>query len=64
VLFRSVEAGVVRLRDGGAAFTAEQGDTVGRPGRLAIEIERGDGPAPRVRVGGSAVTVLSGSLRL
>jgi len=58
------EAGVVSLRGGGAAFTAEQGDTVGRPGRLAIEIEGGDGPAPRVRVGGSAVTVLSGNLRL
>ncbi len=58
------EAGVVSLRGGGAAFTAEQGDTVGRPGRLAIEIEGGGGPAPQVRVGGSAVTVLSGSLRL
>lgn len=58
------EAGVVSLRGGRAAFTAEQGDTVGRPGRLAIEIEGGGGPVPRVRVGGSAVTVLSGSLRL
>ncbi len=58
------EAGVVSLRGGGAAFTAEQGDAVGRPGRLAIEIQGGGGPVPRVRVGGSAVTVLSGSLRL
>jgi PhzF family phenazine biosynthesis protein len=57
-------AGVVRLDGGRAAFTAEQGDTVGRPGRLRVEIEGGDTPAPRVRVGGSAVTVLSGSLRL
>ena len=58
------DAGVVSLRGGGAAFTAEQGDTLGRPGRLAIEIEDGGGSSPRVRVGGSAVTVLSGSLRL
>ena len=58
------EAGVVSLRGGGAAFTAEQGDAVGRPGRLAIEIQGGGERAPRVRVGGSAVTVLSGSLRL
>jgi PhzF family phenazine biosynthesis protein len=58
------EAGVLRLDGGRAAFTAEQGDTVGRPGRLRVEIEGGGTPAPRVRVGGSAVTVLSGSLRL
>jgi PhzF family phenazine biosynthesis protein len=58
------EAGAVTLHGGRAAFTAEQGDTVGRPGRLSIEIEGGGGAAPRVRVGGSAVTVLSGSLRL
>jgi len=58
------EAGVLRLDAGRAAFTAEQGDTVGRPGRLRVEVEGAGGAAPRVRVGGSAVTVLSGSLRL
>ena len=58
------EAGVVRLDGGHGAFTAEQGDTVGRPGRLRVEIEGGGTSAPRVRVGGSAVTVLSGTLRL
>jgi trans-2,3-dihydro-3-hydroxyanthranilate isomerase len=58
------EAGVLTLERGRAAFTAEQGDTVGRPGRLRIEIEGVGGPAPRVRVGGSAVTVLTGTLHL
>ena len=58
------EAGVLRLDAGRAAFTAEQGDTVGRPGRLRVEVEGAGGAEPRVRVGGSAVTVLSGSLRL
>ena len=58
------EAGVVRLDGGRGAFTAEQGDTVGRPGRLRVEIASGGTSAARVRVGGSAVTVLSGSLRL
>jgi PhzF family phenazine biosynthesis protein len=58
------EAGVVRLEGGRGAFTAEQGDTVGRPGRLSVEIEGGGTSAARVRVGGSAVTVLSGNLRL
>jgi PhzF family phenazine biosynthesis protein len=57
-------AGVVRLDGGRGAFTGEQGDTLGRPGRLRVEIESGATSAPRVRVGGSAVTVLSGSLRL
>ena len=36
-------------------FTAEQGDLMGRPGRLEIETK---GP----RVGGRAVTVLKGEL--
>ena len=54
----------LRLAEGRAAFTGEQGDTVGRPGRLRVEVEGAGGAAPRVRVGGSAVTVLSGSLRL
>jgi len=58
------EARVLRLDAGRAAFTAEQGDTVGRPGRLRVEVEGAGGAEPRVRVGGSAVTVLSGSLRL
>jgi trans-2,3-dihydro-3-hydroxyanthranilate isomerase len=58
------EAGVVALDRGRAAFTAEQGDLVGRPGRLLIEMEGAGGAAPRVRVGGSAVTVLSGSFSL
>jgi PhzF family phenazine biosynthesis protein len=58
------EAGALRLAEGRAAFTGEQGDTVGRPGRLRVEVEGAGGAAPRVRVGGSAVTVLSGSLRL
>lgn len=47
-------------------FIAEQGDFLGRPGRLRVEIER-DAPgaaARRVRVGGRAVTVLHAELLL
>ena len=58
------QAGALRLDGGRAAFVGEQGDTAGRPGRLRVEVEEAGGPTPRVRVGGSAVTVLSGSLRL
>jgi len=44
-------------------FTAEQGDVLGRPGRLRVEVARGSSGSPsRVRVGGQAVTVLRGSL--
>ena len=45
-------------------FTAEQGDVLGRPGRLAVEVHTSSGRASRVRVGGRAVTVLTGRLRL
>ena len=57
------EAGVLPLDAGRAAFRGSRGDTVGRPGRLRVEVEGAGGAAPRVRVGGTAVTVLSGSLQ-
>jgi PhzF family phenazine biosynthesis protein len=49
---------------GTASFRAEQGDFLGRPGRLAVEVDGVDGRATRVRVGGHAVTVLVATLRL
>ena len=58
-----LEAGALDARGGRAAFTAEQGDGLGRPGRLRIEVIVTAGRASRVRVGGHAVTVRSGSLR-
>ena len=58
-----LDAGVLDARGGRAAFTAEQGDGLGRPGRLRIEVIVTAGRASRVRVGGHAVTVRSGSLR-
>lgn len=50
--------------DGVARFRAEQGDFRGRPGRLSVEVHGTAGRATRVRVGGQAVTVLTGTLRL
>lgn len=58
------QAGVVEAEDGLAAFRAEQGDFLGRPGRLQVELHLADGHPSRVRVGGHAVTVLAGTLRL
>jgi PhzF family phenazine biosynthesis protein len=58
------EAGRLCESDGVAAFTAEQGDALGRPGRLAVEVYAHGGRASRVRVGGRAVTVLTGHIHL
>jgi PhzF family phenazine biosynthesis protein len=58
-----LEAGALPTGDGRVVFTAEQGDGLGRPGRLQVELTVAGGHAARVRVGGRAVTVLSGSLR-
>jgi len=57
-----LDAGLLHADGALAAFTAEQGDGLGRPGRLRVELQVGDGAVTRVRVGGSAVTVLSGSI--
>lgn len=58
-----LEAGALPAGDGRIVFTAEQGDGLGRPGRLQVELEAKGGHAARVRVGGGAVTVLTGRLR-
>jgi trans-2,3-dihydro-3-hydroxyanthranilate isomerase len=55
-------AGLLHAEGTLAAFTAEQGDGMGRPGRLRVELQVHDGAVARVRVGGSAVTVLAGSM--
>jgi len=58
------DAGVLGRVDGVARFRAEQGDFLGRPGRLAVEVHGSGARATRVRVGGQAVTVLAGRLRV
>jgi PhzF family phenazine biosynthesis protein len=57
-----LESGVLHAEGTLAAFTAEQGDGMGRPARLLVELQVQDGAVARVRVGGSAVTVLAGSI--
>ena len=58
------EAGVLKAEQEVARFQAEQGDFLGRPGRLQVELHVADGRPARVRVGGRAVTVLTGSIRV
>jgi trans-2,3-dihydro-3-hydroxyanthranilate isomerase len=57
-----LDSGLLHTDGALAAFTAEQGDGLGRPGRLRVELQVHAGAVDRVRVGGSAVTVLSGSI--
>jgi trans-2,3-dihydro-3-hydroxyanthranilate isomerase len=58
------ETGGLAAADGVARFRAEQGDFQGRPGRIAVEVHGVPGRATRVRVGGQAVIVLTGTLSL
>ena len=47
-----------------AAFTAEQGHSMGRPGIVRIEVDA-DGDTPTtVRVAGTAVTILTGTIEV
>jgi trans-2,3-dihydro-3-hydroxyanthranilate isomerase len=56
------EAGALQGTGSIARLRAEQGDFMGRPGRLAVELHLDGGRPARVRVGGEAVTVLTGRL--
>jgi PhzF family phenazine biosynthesis protein len=58
------ETGALATDGDTVRFTAEQGDLLGRRGRLAIELALDGGRPAHVRVGGEAVTVLSGTMRL
>ncbi|HTY78740.1 MAG TPA: PhzF family phenazine biosynthesis protein [Candidatus Bathyarchaeia archaeon] len=55
-------AGLLHADGALAAFTAEQGDGLGRPGRLRVELQLQGGAVARVRVGGGAVTVMAGNM--
>jgi predicted PhzF superfamily epimerase YddE/YHI9 len=57
-------AGLLPAGEGRVTFRAEQGDFVGRPSRLALEVHLAGGRPARVRVGGQAVTVMTGMLTL
>ena len=57
-----VQNGLVLQRQ----FMVEQGHIMGRPGNVYIEVDRDtdDGPITAVRVGGTAVTVVEGTLSI
>ena len=55
---------VIALPEAGGVARArvEQGDAMGRPGRIDLEVRGTPGKIDRVRVGGVAVTVMDGTL--
>ncbi len=56
---------LVRPHDGVATVVVEQGLEIDRPSRIAVEVTVGNGgEITAVRVGGEAVTVISGEVRL
>lgn len=56
------EAGRLPRTDGVHRIQAEQGDELGRPGRLLLDITVAAGAPTAIRVGGQAVTVARGEI--
>jgi PhzF family phenazine biosynthesis protein len=58
------ENGIIQADGDRCVFQAEQGDAIGRRGRLSIELRLNGGKPSLVMVGGNAVTVLEGEMLL
>ncbi len=58
--------GVLRLPDAGGTVRAraEQGDAMGKPGRVELEVRGAPGKIETTRIGGVAVSVMTGELAL
>ena len=59
-----VEQGLVGKSDGAIEMIGEQGDIIGRAGRVKVEVRVEGGKPKSVAIVGSAVTVLEGALTL
>lgn len=58
------ENNIVHADNGILSFKGEQGDSLGRRGRVQIELEIENGTPLSVKIGGTAVTVLTGDIRI
>src|ERR1041385_7434283 len=56
------ENGLLNFQDGRCSFQGEQGDAIGRRGRVAVELYRSENRPVAVKIGGNAVTVLDGEM--
>jgi trans-2,3-dihydro-3-hydroxyanthranilate isomerase len=54
--------GLLDAGEGTVTFLGEQGDAIGRRGRVRVDVTGREGKAVAVRIGGGAVTVLRGEL--
>jgi len=54
--------GLLEASEGNVTFLGEQGDAIGRRGRVRVDVTGRDGKAVAVRIGGGAVTVLRGEM--
>ena len=59
-----VEQGLVGKSDGMIEMIGEQGDVMGRPGRVKVEVHVVRGKPKSVTIVGNAITVLEGTLRV
>ena len=59
-----VEQGLVGKADGLIEMIGEQGDVMGRPGRVKVEVHVVRGKPKSVAIVGNAITVLDGTLRV
>ena len=57
--------GILKLPEKGGTVRAraEQGDAMGKPGRVELEVTGAPGKIENIRIGGRAVTVIEGTLR-
>lgn len=59
-----VRHGLLQPRDGVARLVVEQGVEIGRPSRIEVTVAAAGRDVTEVRVGGQAVTVIAGEVRL
>ena len=58
------ENGILKPADGRCTFQGEQGDAMGRRGRVQVELMIEEEKPASVKIGGNAVTVLDGEMLL
>jgi len=56
------ESGILEIQDGRCLFQGEQGDAIGRRGRVTVELRVENERPVGVKVGGNAVTILEGDM--
>ncbi len=56
------ESGILDIQNGRCIFQGEQGDAIGRRGRVTVELDVENNKATSVKIGGNAITVLEGEM--